>query len=220
MGGVTVAYSGVHQAFQIALAAEEARILDEFLCSLFVSPGSWGQRLAFLVGHEALVNRSCRGISPAHVREYPWPFLKHRLKAALFGAKRERWTDMNPQFDRWAARHLRTSGSRIIVGSETCARDSFQIANEKGMVRILDAPQVEIGFLQRVLEEGYERAGLRLSGSVDSEEIVERKKQEIELADFILVYSEVHRRSFSESGVSADRLIQIPLWADPELWYH
>ena len=56
-GGIIVAHSGVHQAFQIALAAQEAGLLDTFYCSVFDGPKKWGKALRFLLGEEILVNR-------------------------------------------------------------------------------------------------------------------------------------------------------------------
>ena len=50
---VTVAYSGVHQAFQLALAAQEAGLLEAFLCSMQARPGKLGGRLAAVMGSAA-----------------------------------------------------------------------------------------------------------------------------------------------------------------------
>src|SRR5262249_25269574 len=45
------------------------------------------------------------------------------------------------------------------------------------------------------------------------------KNCELEQTDWCLVYSPVHRKSFSERGVPAQKLIEIPLWAEPEFWH-
>ena len=42
MPGITIAYGGVHQVFQLALAAEELGALDRFYCAAFDAPGKWG----------------------------------------------------------------------------------------------------------------------------------------------------------------------------------
>jgi hypothetical protein len=42
MNRIVVAYSGVHQSYQILLAAEELVELDRFYCSIFDAPGKWG----------------------------------------------------------------------------------------------------------------------------------------------------------------------------------
>jgi glycosyltransferase involved in cell wall biosynthesis len=136
----------------------------------------------------------------------------------LLGSKAESWTAVNPPFDRWAARRLRNSRSRIFVGAETCARDCFQVAREQGMVRVLDAPQVHSRFLVNLLQRGHEELGRKFSGQIDDNEIAARKEDELELADWILTYSDVHRRSFIENGIRAERLVEIPLWADAALW--
>ncbi|MGI8481104.1 MAG: glycosyltransferase family 4 protein, partial [Chthoniobacterales bacterium] len=195
---ITVAYSGVHPASQIALAAAEASLLDEFLCSLFVTPGKWGGWLARWVGDQTLVNRRCAGLPGDRVREHPWPFLSHRLKLKAFGAHHEPWTAANPKFDRWVAARLASSHSQVFVGYETCARDSFRVAQEKGMLRLLDVPQVHSAFLIQTLRSAHEELGLPFTGRIDNDEIAARKDEELRLADRILIYSEVHRRSFLE----------------------
>ena len=215
--GVTVAYSEVHQAFQIALAAHEIGMLDNFLCSLFVAPGKWGGLLSLFAGKQLLMNRT-NAVPPSKVREYPWPLLTHHAKIRLLGKNYEPWTATNPVFDKWAAKQLEQSESRIFVGSETCAHDCFVVAEKAGMVRILDSPQVHSTFLIQTLRKAYDTLGKSFSNRIDNAEIADRKEKELSLANIILVYSEVHKQSFIEAGLDPDRLVEIPLWADAALW--
>ena len=83
MNGVTVGYSGVHQAYQIALAAHEAGALDRFYCSVFDAPGKWGGLLSQLLGSSVLTNRRCEGLSASLATEYPWPLLRQMLDGVL-----------------------------------------------------------------------------------------------------------------------------------------
>src|SRR5439155_15393474 len=78
-GGISVAHTGVHQAFQIALAANEAGLLDRFYCSVFDAPNKWGKSLRLLLGEETLINRRCDGLDPKRVEEIPGPFLINRI---------------------------------------------------------------------------------------------------------------------------------------------
>ena len=39
--GITLGYIGVHQIYQLALAAHEIGRLDRFYCSLLDAPGKW-----------------------------------------------------------------------------------------------------------------------------------------------------------------------------------
>src|SRR5262245_3434678 len=77
--GIAVAYSGVHQAYQLALAAQELGRLDRFYCSMFAAKGKWGGVFARLLGSDALVNRRVDGLSSKKVCENPWPLITHRL---------------------------------------------------------------------------------------------------------------------------------------------
>ena len=46
-----------------------------------------------------------------------------------------------------------------------------------------------------------------------------RKADEYATADRLLVYSEVHRRSFLLAGFPEERLFECPLWVDSEQWF-
>jgi len=83
MNHVSVAYSGVHQAYQIALAAEEMGELDQFFCSVFDAPGKWGGVASRWFGRKALLNRRCEGIPAVKVREHPWPWVFHAFQERL-----------------------------------------------------------------------------------------------------------------------------------------
>ncbi|HMP84604.1 MAG TPA: hypothetical protein PKA41_18065, partial [Verrucomicrobiota bacterium] len=212
-GGATVSYFGVNEAYQLALAAQEAGLLDAFYCSLYDAPGKWGGRLAALLGRETLANRRCAGFNPADAIEIPWPFIGERVKSLFRSPGNEpAWFKTSDAFDRRVAKRLASSGSRVLVATEMCALQSFRVARDKGMKRVLDCPQVHMDFLNRVLSDAATDLGLSRSRQSDSDDVLSRKAKEYEMADKILVFSDVHRRSFFEAGFSAERIVQIPLW--------
>jgi glycosyltransferase involved in cell wall biosynthesis len=219
MKSVIVAYSGVHQAFQIALAAHEAGLLDTFYGSVFDAPGKWGKRLGFALGMQSLTNRRCAEIDPARLKEIPGPFLMHRA-ASIIRLTRDwyPWYQANFDFDRKVAEHLRHSSARLFIGTETCARGSFRVAGERGMIKILDCPQVHPDFLTRLLVKAADDLGVPPPPPFDPPELAARKAEEFAMADVMLVISEVHRRSFIEVGFSPEHLVEIPLWVDSGLW--
>jgi glycosyltransferase involved in cell wall biosynthesis len=217
---VVVAYSGVHQAFQIALAAHEAGLLEVFYGSVFDAPGKWGKWLRLILGRNALVNRRCLGLDSARTYEIPIPFLLNRVANTLnFSRNWYAWHRANFDFDRQVASRLRKSSSRLFVGVETCARESFRIAGQRGMIKILDCPQVHPNFLTKLLAEAADDLGVPPPPAFDSPELAKRKAEEFEMADVILIISRVHRRSFLEAGFAGEKLVEIPLWVDPELWF-
>lgn len=216
---VTVAYSGVHQAFQLALAAQEAGLLEQFLCSLHARHGKWGGRFLPFVGSAALASRDLPGLDPALTEEYPWPVLWKALRDRLRPGRSADWFAVNDAFDRWAARQFRQRPTSILMGTETCAQRSFEVARELGALRVLDCPQFHSIWLDEVMREAAERARLPAASQPEAPAMTARKQREYELADWRLVYSEMHRRSFERAGFDPSRQVEIPLWVDPLLWH-
>ena len=220
MSGITVAYSGVHQIFQIALAASEMGKLDRFHCSLCEGSGSVAAKLATLGGRDTWINRRCGTIRPEAIAEFPWPFILNRLSKALSSVEWPLdWRAANYWFDAHVSRQLEQSHSKVFVGVETCARDSLRVAKTKGMTTLLDSPQAHPAFLYDVLAHAASDLQLPVPEPIDDPKMARRKEEEIDWADFILIYSDVQRRSFLQAGVDASKLVQIPLWADPALWF-
>jgi glycosyltransferase involved in cell wall biosynthesis len=219
MNGVTVAYSGVHQAFQLALAASEMGKLDRFYCSMFDAPGKWGGLASKILGSDALINRRCREIPANSVREFPWPWIADSIVAKL---RSPRGTDLfiaNDNFDRWVSRRLVETGSSVFVGVETCAQHSFREAKRSGSICVLDCPQMHPTFLERVYREAGENLGISIPAIIDTDRMAARKSWEFQGADYLLAPSEPAKRSFIEAGFSDDKLVVTPLWVDINLWF-
>jgi glycosyltransferase involved in cell wall biosynthesis len=175
--------------------------------------------LESLLGAETMHNRRLEGLPASAVCEYPWPFLAHQVRAKLRLTKAHDWEKANFKFDHWVARHLTKSDSEIFVGVETCAAESFQMAKAQGMTCVLDCPQVHPAFLRDALTLAAKDAGLSWDAKFDSDEMLRRKQIEFELADSLLTLSALHTRSYVENGIAPERIVEIPLWADPAMWY-
>ena len=216
---VVVAHSGVHQAFQIAQAAQEAGLLEAFYTSILDAPGKWGGRMAQWAGHDALLSRRSDGLAPRRVIEYPWPEVKarlgrffspHALNGAIFAAQ---------EFDRWVAQQLRRSSSKIFIGVENGAFHSFPVAKERGMKLIYDCPGYNARHTQAAAEETARRFGLAVVDTGDTPEMTRRKEIEISLADCVLCCSQTHAESLRPLGASAERTVINPLWIDSSRWF-
>jgi hypothetical protein len=216
-GDIVVAYSGVHQAFQLALAAEELGQLDRFYCSLYAAESKWGGWLSYALGNDTLLNRRVGGLSTARVCEYPWPFLSLRVKQAARLAGVRDWEEANFHFDKWVARQLQRNDCFVFVGVETCAAESFLVARERGMIRVLDCPGIESSFLDNLALEAAAEFGLATSSQADSNKMREHKCREFELADVILVSSELQARTLYTNAPSTKFQV-IPLWIDTQFW--
>ncbi len=218
-GGVTVSYSGVHQAYQIALAATEIGRLDRFYCSLFDAPGKWGRRFAKILGSDALGNRRLDGLDPARVIECPWFELQYKLRSRLMRLPGNAWITAAQQFDRWVAPRLQESRSRVFVAAENCAFASFQVAKKHGMTCIYDCPGYEAPLLAETTRAAADLLGLKYVGVADTDQIQDRKRTERDLADVVLACSTAHAESLTHGGIPASKLRVIPLWIDVEKWF-
>lgn len=218
-GGIAVAYSGVHQAYQLALAAHELGRLDSFYCSMFAAAGKWGGTFARLLGHDAMANRRVDGLSLEKAHENPWPLLAHRLRARFRLGDANDWTLANDRFDRWVARRLRQSACRVFVGVETCSAESLAVARDCGKVRVLDCPGIEAEFLDEMAAEAAAAFGIATVSQADSPAMRERKRREIELADAILVCSEAQARIFRAKTATNASIYVVPLWVDSHFWH-
>ena len=219
MNRIAIGYCNVGVVYQIALAAHELGELERFHCSMLDAPGLWGGRLAKAFGPGATTSWRCPGLPASSVQEYPWPLFRHLFHERIWPRRSFDWFNTNESFDRQVAAQLRRSHARLFVGAETCAQHAFTVAKERGMHTLLDGEQVHPAFLWTVLARAADDLGLPPPPPVNTPEMAARKAAEHALADTILVFSEVERRSFVEQGFAAERLAEIPLWADTVNWY-
>ena len=83
-----------------------------------------------------------------------------------------------------------------------------------------DCPGLHPLFQARLLREAADRAGIKIQkartrlGGIDA-----RKLLEYSMADALLVYSDIHRKSFEAEGYPTKRLFVSPLWVDTGAWY-
>ena len=219
MNGITLGYCNVHSVYQLALAASESGQLDQFYCSMLDAPGKWGGRMSQIFGQDAMTSWRCPGLPPDLITEYPWPLLRHLVYERCFHIRPFDWFITNEWFDRYVSVKLKTSSSRLFVGAETCAQYSFEVAKERGMQILLDCEQVHPEFLWSLLARACDDLNLPTPAPINTPAMAARKRAEYDLADVILVLSEVERRSFIEQGFAPERLIDIPLWADKQTWF-
>ena len=206
---ITVSYSGVHQAYQLALAAQEAGLLHEFRCSLYDAPGKWGGLLSRIAGPEKLRSRRLAGLNPNLIREHPWPLLAKVLRDRFNPASREVWLQANDAFDRWSTAQFTARPAEAVIGTETCALHLFNAARRSGAAT----------FLHRLLSEAADRTSLPLPSALKGSPMLERTRREYDLADWRFTFSPQHRLGFEQAGFPPDRQIEIPLWVDSNFWH-
>ncbi len=218
MSSIVLSYLGVHQIFQLSLAAQEIGKLEMLHCSLLDLPGKWGGQMARGKSIPSLNPLGGRELEPNKVREYPWPLLLHRLMQKLLPGRRSDHFHSNDWFDRVIAHRLKQSNAKVFVGAETCALHSMVAAKQRGMACILDCAGIPSEFLNRVSLQAANEFELHIPAESNSPAMIERKKKELDLADVILCCSDFHAEKLIECGATKNKVRVIPLWADTAFW--
>lgn len=218
MNGIALAYSGVHQIFQLALAAHEIGELNGFFCSIVDGPGRWGRRLGKLAPAATVSPLGWDSIPQSLITENPWPLLVNRLGKKLLKKRRSNHVLSNHWFDNSAARWLKRRDARLFVGAETCALESFRVAGERGMLRVLDCPGVPTQVLEREAALAAIEFGISWTPGSNLELMVNRKAEELELADIVLCCSSLQRARLLECFPFVRRSEVISLWTDVPFW--
>ncbi|WP_395739485.1 glycosyltransferase family 4 protein [Prosthecobacter sp.] len=217
-GGIELAYMGVHEIFQMAIAAEEMDRLSGLQCSIFDAPGKWGRifsRVAYLPSAFPLGSAA---LPPEKVHELPLPLLARQLMQKVFKRRRIDPLPYLCAFERKAAQRLRESNSRIAVAAETCALHYFRAAKERGMSCVLDSHGIPAPFMDVILRQAADSMGLPAPSPCDSAAMMEHKERERELADVILFCSELQKIHWVDLGAPAEKCQAIPLWVDTDFW--
>lgn len=218
MGEIFLAYAGVHQIFQLALAAQEMGELDALFCSLVDGPGKWGGKLRRWVPAGTVRPLGVADLPPERMVEYPWPLLANRLGQKLIPARRSAHLHSNAWFDRAAARWLRSRNARLFVGAETCALESLRAAGERGMKRVLDCPGIPSQVLETEEQKAAARCGIKIAPNAVNAAMAERKRQELASAEVVLCCSEFQRDQLTALNPQVRRSEVIPLWVDVDFW--
>ena len=124
-------------------------------------------------------------------------------------------------FDRRVAGHHLETDDGAVVASRGASYATFRRARELGIPTVLDYPIAHHESSRRLLEEERKlrpEYADTLQGLDYPPTWLARLNAEIERADYLLVFSEVHRRSFEAAGVPSSRLLLAPLGVDVELF--
>lgn len=218
--GVVSAYLGVHQVFQMGAAAAEAGRLEHFYCSLIRFSGRWGEVFARWLFIPSAMPLGAEVLPPERVTERPLPLLAQRIAEHLVAPRKVSplWT--NRWFATQVARQLpHHPKAGIVVGAETCALEMFVAAKKLGMRCVMDCHGIPTGFLQEGINRAAKEFGLQAPRLLDSPAMAERKHLERELADVMVLCSELQRDVYLAQGLPAERLRVVPLWVDTDFWH-
>lgn len=220
-GRIVVAYAGVHQAYQLALAADEIGELKTFYCALYDDPAKWAHRFADFVGHGLMEGRHAAGLDLSKVVEFPWPLLLKVARDRIYRRGRDGWLAANSAFDWWVARKIAASPPDIFVGTATSDLHCLRAAKACGSLILHDCPGLHPEFESRLLREAADKAGIRAKPRLPwlrRQAMATRKIREYALADILLVCSEFQRKAFEAMGFDNDRLFVSSVPFDPTFW--
>lgn len=212
---IALGYIGVHQIFQLALAAHEAGRLERLYCTALDAPGKWGRLFALWTKASSLHPLGSGGLPPERVTELPLPLLSRQARRIFYARSPEDYFSSNRWFDRSVARRLAKCDAGLFVGTETCALESFEAAGGLGMKRLLDCPGMPADFLAAEVRLAAADLGIECPVAQASVRMRERVAAEISAADMIVLCSEVQRDYYRKCGVPDAKMRVNPLWVDP-----
>ena len=145
--------------------------------------------------------------------------LANRISSKLLPRRHSDHLHSNSWFDNAAARWLRGRRARLFVGGETCSLKSLVQARQMGMKTILDCPGVPSTLLDHESQIAADHFGLRIRVKSNRSEMLQRKANELSLADVVLCCSDYQRRELTKLHPHLEQVIEVcPLWADVEFW--
>lgn len=207
-------------------AFAEAGILQSFETTVAVFPDSFLGRLASLPGFGELKRRGFPRQLARFTRTHPWLEIL-RLGGARLGIKSlvRDWhgvaciDNVFRSLDKATAWSVREFGAAGVYCYEDGALETFRAAKQASAVCFYDLP---IGYWRaahRILSEEAERRpewAATMPGLSDPPEKLERKDEELRLADRILVASSFTKKTLAECPFPVGETIVIPYGADEE----
>jgi glycosyltransferase involved in cell wall biosynthesis len=157
------------------------------------------------------------GIPPRRVRSHLAHGIGSRALWRLFpgglGGNVERLT--NTTFGRWAARQVRRPGWDVVVAFSGIAKEAFEAVGDRSL-KVLQRGSSHIRSQWELLQAEEARAGRPVEKP--SPWIIAREEREYQLADAIHVLSEFAHRSFVAQGVSPEKLYQLYLGVNTQVF--
>lgn len=225
MSSVLVAHpTGNANVRNVLRALEESGHLREYHTTLAVFESSWTGKVSRLPGGGELRRRqydqSLRNITVTHPWREALRLFSQRLGLAGFYSGERAWASVDrvcQALDLQTAAAVRRLSPQVAYCYEDVARETFREAKRRGAACLYDLP---IGYWRagrRILAEEAERRpdwGASMAGLRDSEAKLERKDEELRLADRILVASTFTKETLCECPFQLPAIEVIPYGAD------
>ena len=218
---VRLAHSGKQHAYRQALALEQCGALDRFITSGYYKPNRlpdrWASRLSR--ADRALRRRLQEGLPDTKVvrrwrYELPELFVRRTLGV---GRVAERCVfRRDASFDRWVARRW-VRDCDGYWGFQGSCLESLRAARKRGIVAVAEFATAHVTRAIELLSKESLRHpewAATISNFSFPDWYRERLEEEPHAADVCIAASQFTQSSLEEAGVSADRILLLPLGAD------
>ena len=216
---VLVANAGTLHSFRTATGLRRHGLLKRCVTSLYFRDQHF-RMLPPALRKDALqwtANRRCGDLDGV-VTTNAWRELVCLAARRLRIGSETEWLEWrNRRFCAWAARHC-LNDVRLVWALDTSSYEIFVKAKPRGILCVLDMSIAHPALGHRLMNE-YAQRRPELASSLDlsaSDEAMERRRAEIELADHIVVGSSFVRDSLLEQGVSPSKITVNPYGVDIE----
>lgn len=118
-------------------------------------------------------------------------------------------------FDWWASRHVR-SGTDMLLVFAAFGLHTIRAVKPYGIPTVLERASAHVAYQQELLQEEYAR--WKVPAPAMDDRLVTKQIWEYGEVDYIVVPSTFARRSFIDRGTPPERLIQIPLGVDLDVF--
>jgi glycosyltransferase involved in cell wall biosynthesis len=115
-------------------------------------------------------------------------------------------------FDNKAQKLIDFKDLDILIGWSSFSLKSFQLGRNNKCLKILERGSTHIDFQTNIMKEEYLINNLR--PNLPSKYIIDKEKMEYQLADHIMVPTEIARQTFLTRGFSEKKIIKIPYGVD------
>ncbi len=196
---VLVAHPGIQHSHHLACALHQAGDLLIYLSGMPISDRPrlkrlWRRHLRVIPIPSS--HRDCLVIIPV-LRRLATILLPSQLSTPVNYA-------LDRVFDWWVSRLVAKVKPDMVVCYESSALRTFLAAKRVGALCVLDAASVHYA-------TGRQWGGEAVK--IDTASVIERKQQEIDLADAILTCSRLAAETFTQGGVAATRVFTVALGA-------
>lgn len=168
---------------------------------------SWaaGSKHELVARHAAY--RRIQRLTWATWRRIPWAKRWETPRAVLY-----------PIFDLWARRYIKKCD--LFVGWSQVCMHSLRRAKDLGAITLLEHPMPHVASWMRIVTEELETWGKGSHGSYSlfPGPLIKRMHSEYSISDRISTLSTFATSTFLEAGFPEERLIQVPLGVDVELF--